>query len=292
MRIGFIGVGIMGRGMVKNLIDNGHNVTLWNRTEDTPRALFPGLAVKSNPAELAACTDGVMSCVSGPDAVQQIIFGPSGILEAANPSLTYVECSTIGPNQAERIRAQLAERGTPMLAAPVTGSRQGAENGTLVFMTGGDKDLSLKLEPLLMSMGQRVIHCGSVTQAFLVKLVNNTLVSFMLEGLCEGAVALSQGAVPLRTWLEVIQSSVLSSKFYELKGQTLASRDFSTHFSLDLLVKDQNLMLEQAVHNHVSMPGLAAISEVFRSGQAQALGSEDMSGVVRVLEALAGIESS
>ncbi len=292
MRIGFIGVGIMGRGMVKNLIDNGHNVTLWNRTEDTPRALFPGLAVKSNPAELAACTDVVMSCVSGPDAVQQIIFGPSGILEAANPSLTYVECSTIGPNQAERIRAQLAERGTPMLAAPVTGSRQGAENGTLVFMTGGDKDLSLKLEPLLMSMGQRVIHCGSVTQAFLVKLVNNTLVSFMLEGLCEGAVALSQGAVPLRTWLEVIQSSVLSSKFYELKGQTLASRDFSTHFSLDLLVKDQNLMLEQAVHNHVSMPGLAAISEVFRSGQAQALGSEDMSGVVRVLEALAGIESS
>ena len=292
MRIGFMGLGIMGRGMVKNLVARGYDVTLWNRTADTAKALFPGVAVKTNPAELAACTDVVISCVSGPDAVEQIILAKGGILDAANPSLTYVECSTIGPNQAERIRALLSDRGTPMLAAPVTGSRQGAEDGTLVFMTGGDKDLSLKLEPLLLSMGQRVIHCGSVTQAFLVKLVNNTLVSFMLEGLCEGAVALSRGAVPLRTWLEVIQSSVLASKFYELKAQALASRDFSTHFSLDLLVKDQNLMLEQAVHNHVSMPGLAAISEVFRSGQAQALGSEDMSGVVRVLEALAGIESS
>ncbi len=292
MRIGFIGIGIMGTGMVKNLVAHGYDVTLWNRTPDTPRALFPGLAVKSNPAELAACTDVVISCVSGPDAVDQIIQGKGGILEAASHELTYVECSTIGPDQAEKVHSLLSGRGASMLGAPVTGSRQGAESGTLVFMTGGDQELSVKLAPLLLSMGQRVIHCGSVAQAFLVKLANNTLVSFMLEGLCEGAVALSRGAVPLRTWLEVIQSSVLSCKFYDLKGQALVDRDFSTHFALELLAKDQNLMLDQAVRNHVPMPGLAAIREVFRSGQAQALGSEDMSGVVRVLETLAGIESA
>jgi 3-hydroxyisobutyrate dehydrogenase-like beta-hydroxyacid dehydrogenase len=292
MRIGFIGIGIMGRGMVKNLIARGYDVTLWNRTPATPMALFPGHAVKSTPAELAACSDVVISCVSGPGAVEQVIQGKGGVLEAANPALTYVECSTIGPDQAEKVGLLLSDRGTAMLAAPVTGSRLGAENGTLVFMTGGNQELSVKLEPLLLSMGQRVIHCGSVSQAFLVKLANNTLVSFMLEGLCEGAVALSRGSVPLRTWLEVIQSSVLSSKFYEFKGEALIARDFSTHFALDLLAKDQNLMLEQAVRNHVPMPGLAAVREVFRSGQAQGLGGEDMSGVVRVLEALAGIEST
>ncbi len=243
-----------------------------------------------SPTELAACTDVVISCVSGPDAVEQVTLAKDGIREAAKPTLTYVECSTIGPEQAERIHLRLEACGTGMLAAPATGSRQGAEHGTVVFMTGGKEELSLNMQPLLLSMGQRVIHCGTVSQAFLVKLVNNALVSFMLEGLCEGAVALSRGDVPFRTWLDVIQSSVLASKYYALKGESIASRDFSTHFSLDLLAKDQNLMLEQAVSNRVPMPGLAAIREVFRSGQARGFGSEDMAGVIRVLEALAGIE--
>src|SRR5664280_343795 len=288
MRVGFIGLGIMGRGMVKNLVANGHEVRLWNRTVTTAEKLFPGLIFASSPAELVRGTEVVISCVSGPDAVERVIFAEDGVLTATRPAMTYIECSTIGPEQAARIEGRLNASGADMLAAPITGSKLGAQNGTLVFMTGGSDELSARMKPLLMSMGEHLIHCGSVPQAFVMKLVNNSLVSFMLEGLCEGVVALSKNDVPLRKWLEVMQTSILSSKFYALKGDALATRDFSTHFSLDLLVKDQSLMLDLASRSRVPMPGLSAIREVFRGGQAQGLGGDDMAGVVRVLEMMTG----
>jgi len=292
MNIGFIGLGIMGRAMVKNLVSGGHQVALWNRTQDTAKALFPDLPVAENPAALAEVSDIVIACVSGPDAVEYVTLGREGISRASNVPRYYVECSTIGPAQGERLEAELSTFGIEMVAAPVTGSRLGAEAGTLIFMSGGISKTCSELEPLLLSMGKRRIHCGSVAQAFAVKLANNTLVSFMLEALCEGSVLLSRNAVPIDTWLQVIQASVLSAEFYAFKGKALSTRDFSTHFALDLLVKDQSLMLDQAQRDRVPMPGLAAIREVFRSGQARGLGSEDMSSVLKVLEALAGIDPS
>ncbi len=290
MRVGFIGLGIMGRGMVRNLVSRGHDVTVWNRTIETAQRLFPELTPSKSPAALAECADVVISCVSGPDAVEEVVFGQQGIARASKAARTYIECSTIGPAQAARLEQQLQEFGIEMLAAPVTGSKLGAEAGTLVFMTGGGAESCRQIEPLLSSMGRHIVHCGTVAQAFAVKLANNTLVSFMLEGLCEGSVLLSKNAVAMDTWLQVIRASVLSSDFYNFKGAALATRDFSTHFSLDLLVKDQTLMLEHAQNHKVPMPGLTAIREVFRGGQARGLGAKDMASVIQVLEALAGCE--
>ena len=291
MRIGFIGVGIMGRGMVKNLVSHGHQVTIWNRTRETAGHLFPDLPVSESPASLAECVDVVISCVSGPDAVEQITKGNEGILSASKRPSLYIESSTIGPAQAARLEQEFMSFGIEMLGAPVTGSRLGSEAGSLVFMTGGAAESCLQVEPLLLSMGRKVIHCGTVAQSFMVKLANNSLVSFMLEGLCEASVVLSKNSVPIDTWLQVIRASVLSSEFCALKGEALATRNFSTHFALDLLVKDQTLMLEKAHEDRVPMPGLASIREVFRGGQARGLGSQDMVSVVQVLEALAGLAS-
>jgi 3-hydroxyisobutyrate dehydrogenase len=288
MRIGFIGLGIMGRGMVKNLVLHGHEVCVWNRTRETAKKLFPQLRSLTSPAELAANSDMVISCVSVPEAVEQVLLGPDGVCRATPAPALHVECSTIGPAQGARLERELAGFGIEMLAAPVTGSRLGADAGTLIFIAGGAAASCSRIEPVLSSMGRRVIHCGTVAQAFAVKLANNGLVSFMLQGLCEGSVVLSRNAVPMQTWLEVVQASVLGSEFYAQKGKALATRDFSTHFSLDLLLKDQTLLLEQAHRDRVPMPGLAAIREIFRAGQARGLGAEDMAGVVRVLEALAG----
>lgn len=286
MRIGFIGVGIMGRGMVKNLVSHGHEVMLWNRTPETARRLFPALSVSKSPAALAECVDLVIACVSGPDAVDEITLGRDGISRASRPPRLYIESSTIGPAQATRLEQALKSVGTSVLAAPVTGSRLGAEAGTLVFMTGGPLESCVQIEPILLSMGKQVIHCGTVAQAFTVKLANNSLVSFMLEGLCEGSVVLEKSSIAIDTWLKVIQASVLSSEFCALKGRALATRDFSTHFSLDLLVKDQTLMLEKAHSDGVEMPGLASIRDVFREGQVRGFGAADMASVIRVLETL------
>jgi 3-hydroxyisobutyrate dehydrogenase-like beta-hydroxyacid dehydrogenase len=286
MRIGYIGLGIMGTGMVNNLAQKGHEVCVWNRTAAKAREAFPQLAHSRSPQELAAASEVVIACVSGPDAVENVLFAHDGVAAAARPGLVYIECSTIGPEQATSNAARLSQLGMQMLAAPVTGSKLGAQNGTLLFMTGGPDSLRQTLEPVLLCMGERVIHCGNVAQAFAVKLANNSLVSFMLEGLCEGATVIEKSGVPLRIWLDVIRSSVLASKFYDFKGDALLRRDFSTNFSLDLLLKDQTLMLDYATKSLARMPGLATIREVFQQGQLEGLGAGDMLGIVRLLERL------
>ena len=292
MRIGFIGLGIMGRGMVKNLVSKGHEVTLWNRTAATAKSLFPGLVCASSPSELASRVDMVISCVADPAAVARVVFAEDGVQASARAGFAYVECSTIGPEQARSIADGLGQRGAEVLVAPVTGSKLGAENGTLLFMTGGDAAVHTRLEPLLLAMGTKAIHCGTVEQACVVKLANNSLISFMLEGLCEGALVTQRAGIPLAAWLNVIQNSIFGCGYYAFKGKALAERDFSTHFSLDLLVKDQNMMLDYAVRARAPMPGLAAIREVYRAGQARGHGAEDMASVIKVLESLAGLSKA
>ncbi len=283
MRVGFIGLGIMGSGMISNLVQKGHQVEVWNRTAQKAEASFPQLHCCASPRELTQRNEVVICCVSGPDAVERVLFGPDGVAAAESPTIL-IECSTIGPDQAAENASRLEECGAQMLAAPVTGSKLGARNGTLLFMTGGSDALRQQLEPLLLCMGERVVHCGSVAQAFAVKLANNALVSFMLQGLCEGATVVQKAGIDLATWLAVIGQSVLACRFHEMKGDALLRRDFSTHFSLDLMLKDQILMLDFAAKNSVLMPGLTAIRDVFRSGQADGLGADDMVGIIRLLE--------
>jgi 3-hydroxyisobutyrate dehydrogenase len=285
-RIGFIGLGIMGSGMVKNLVRKGWSVSVWNRSPE--RAHQFGLPVAVTPRELAAGSDVVVCCVSDPDAVERVVFADDGVLHAARPGFSYVECSTVSPELVRRVNAALGERGASMLEAPVTGSRTAAQAGTLLFMTGGEPALHAELEPLLLAMGSRAIHCGPSGQGALMKLVGNTLISFMLEGLCEGLVVAEKGGLSADKVLEVVAASGFSSPYFAFKGKAIKDRAFDAHFSIDLLVKDQSLMLAEAASQRTPLPALAAIREVFQAARGQGLGSEDISAVIKVLERAAG----
>lgn len=171
----------------------------------------------------------------------------------------------------------------------MTGSKLGAEKGTLLFMTGGRRETHEELLPLLLAMGAKAVYCGGDGQASVAKLVGNTFISFMLEGLCESAVLARRAGLPLETLLEVVMASGFSSPYYGFKGGALARRDFDQHFSIDLLVKDQTLMLAEAGRLRVPMPGLAAIREVFQAARARGLGQEDICAVAKALEAAAGL---
>jgi 3-hydroxyisobutyrate dehydrogenase-like beta-hydroxyacid dehydrogenase len=230
----------------------------------------------------------VVACVADPNAVGRIVFADDGIRAAARPGFRYLETSTISPGLARRTAEVLRAKGADMLEAPVTGSKMGAEKGTLLLMTGGAREVHDELMPVMMAIGSRAIHCGEVGQASMVKLIGNTMISFMLDGLCEGLVAGRRAGIPLETILEVIQASGYSSPYYAFKGGAIARRDFDQHFSIDLLVKDQDLMLGEAAALKVPMPGLAAIREVFLSARARGLGQEDIAAVVKVVEAAAG----
>ena len=290
-RIGFAGLGLMGSRMARHYIDKGFPLTVWNRTPEKCEPLTAaGAKVARTPRELAESSDVVITCVADPHAVGRIVFAEDGVRAAARPGFRYLETSTISPGLARRVADVLRARGADMLEAPVTGSKIGAEKGTLVLMTAGRREVHDELMPVMMAIGSKAIHCGEeIGKASVVKLVGNTIISFMLEGLCEGLVVGRKAGLSLETLLEVIMASGYASPYFTFKGGAIARRDWDTHFSIDLLVKDQTLALEEGAANGVPMPGLAAIREVFQSARARGFGGEDIAAVIKVLESAAGI---
>ncbi len=289
-RIGFAGLGLMGSRMARHFLDQSHSLGVWNRTPERCRPLAEaGARVAASPRELAETSDVVIACVSDPNAVERLVFADDGLLSAARPGFRYVETSTISPDLARRVAEALRARGADHLEAPMTGSKNGAQGATLLFMTGGRRETHDELLEVLQVMGTRAIYCGETGSASLVKLVGNAMISYMLEGLCEGLVVARKAGVAMETLLEVIQASGYASPYYNFKGQALARRDFDTHFSIDLLVKDQTLMLAEAAAQRAPMPALAAVREVFQAARGQGFGGEDIAAVVKVLERGAGL---
>ena len=290
-RIGFAGLGLMGSRMAGNLLAKGFPLTVWNRTAERCQPLAQaGARVARTPRELAEHTDVVVACVADPAAVDGLVFADHGLIGAVRPGFRYLECSTVSPDTTRRVAAALRDREADILEAPMTGSKNGAAQGTLLFMTAGARAVHEELMPVMMAMGSKAIHCGEeVGQASVVKLIGNTMISFMLEGLCEGVVVGRKAGVPIETILEVFMASGFASPYFTFKGGAMAKRDFDQHFSIDLLVKDQTLMLAEAAQRLVPMPGLAAIREVCQSARAQGLGQQDIAAVVKVLERAAGL---
>jgi 3-hydroxyisobutyrate dehydrogenase len=288
-RVGFAGLGLMGSRMAKNLLKKGFETSVWNRTAERCEPLAKaGAKVAKTPWGLAEHADVVVACVADPPAVERLVFAEDGVLGAARPGFRYLECSTVSPSLTRRVQAALRERGADALEAPVTGSKNGAENGTLLFMTGGDRGVHDELMPVMMAMGAKAIHCGEMGQGTTVKLIGNSVISFMLEALCEGIVLGRRAGVSIETILEVIQASGYSSPYYPFKANAIAKRDFEEHFAVDLLVKDQTLLLDEGLAHRVPLPGLAAIREVFQAARAQGYGREDIGAVVKALELAAG----
>jgi 3-hydroxyisobutyrate dehydrogenase len=289
-RIGFAGLGLMGSRMARQFLDKGFPLAVWNRTPEKAKPLVErGAKLAATPRELAEMSDVVISCVADPNAVGRLVFPDDGIRPAARPGLSYIETSTISPGLMKRVAEVLEGKGTAVLEAPVTGSKMGADKGTLLLMCGGKQEVFDALMPVMMAMGGKAILCGPLGHGSVVKLIGNTLISYMLEGLCEGLVVAKKAGVNPDRLLEVIMASGFSSPYFPFKAAAIAKRDFDQHFSIDLLVKDQGLMLDEAAALKVPMPGLAALREVFQSARAMGMGQEDIAAVVKVIEKNAGL---
>ena len=288
-RVGCAGLGLMGSRMAANLLAKGFPLTVWNRTparcEPLARA---GAKVARDPLDLAEQSDIVVACVADPPAVESLVFGERGLLGGVRPGFRYVESSTVSADTTRRVAEAMRARGADMLEAPMTGSKNGAAQGTLLFMTGGRPEVHEELLPVLMAMGTKAILCGEIGQAAVMKLIGNTMISFMLEGLAEGVVVGAKAGLTIEKIVEVFMASGFASPYFQFKGAAMAKRDFEQHFSIDLLVKDQTLMLAEAAARSVPMPALAAIREVCQAARAQGLGQEDIAAVVKAVERAAG----
>jgi len=287
LRVGFAGLGIMGRGMAKNLATKRLLSAVWNRTPERCEPFAAkGVAVAESPRDLAEKSDIVVTCVSDPAAVERVVFAEDGVLAGARPGFRYIEASTVSPALTRRIAEAFRERGADALDAPVTGSKAAAESGSLLFMTGGLPETHAELAPVLMAMGSMAVHCGDSGQGALMKLINNTIISFLLQGLAEGMTLGRLGGLDDETMLEVFMASGYASPFITFKGGAIKKRDFDTHFSINLLVKDQGLAIEEAQSHGKprAMPILAAIRTLYGVARERGLGNEDIAAVIKLLD--------
>lgn len=284
MRVGYIGMGIMGSGMARNLIKKGHAVTVWNRNAERSAPLREaGAAVADSPRALAAGVEVVCTCVSDPAALAAVSEGANGFLAGLKPGTLVIDFSTVGPAAVQALEDACRARDVRFLAAPVTGSKKGAENGTLVLMCGGPADTFAAAQPVLTAVGAKAILVGDARQAAQMKLVGNLILAHMLEALSEGTALASGAGISIEKVLEVLQATSYSSPFWEFKGKALAARDFSTNFSVDLMHKDLTLAIGLGQQHGVPLPGAAAIREVYQIARAQGLGEQDIAATAAVI---------
>jgi 3-hydroxyisobutyrate dehydrogenase-like beta-hydroxyacid dehydrogenase len=284
-RIAFVGLGLMGGRMAANLLAKGFSVAVWNRTRARAEPLIAkGATAADSPREAANGADFVCTCVADPKAMDDVFLGDHGISASLRAGMVMIDFSTLGPESTVALERACKEHGAAFLEAPVTGSKMGAESGTLVIMCGGTEDAFTRAQPVLNAVGRKAIHVGVVGDASHVKLIGNMMIGHMLEGLHEGAALLAKAGIPLAKLLEVVQASGYASPYWDFKGRALEARDFSTHFSIDLMHKDLTLALETGTRLGVPMPGTAAVREVYALARAQGLGEQDISATAAVVD--------
>lgn len=287
MRIAFLGLGIMGLPMAKNLAAAGHDVTAWNRT---PGKTVPGARLAASPLEAATGAEVVWICVSDTDAVEQVLFGENGVERALKSGMAVVDSSTIAPRATREFAARIAERGVDYVDAPVTGSKAGAESAQLIFIVGGREEVVTRLDPLFQTMGKKVIRVGEVGLGDSAKLAMNLMIALMYEGFAEALCLSGKLGVPAEKLIELIQASMVRSGVVDYKAPFVLRRDFSPNFPLRLMHKDIHLMLDAARELRVKLPGLETVDEIYEVATEEGQQDLDYAATLTLLEKWAGMQ--
>lgn len=289
--VGFIGLGIMGQGMAHNLLKAGFPLTVWNRTAGKVDPLLKaGAQAGKDPADVAVGSDIIVICVSDTPDVEAVILGEGGVLVGARAGSLVVDCSTISPTVTQKLAKTLAEKQVAMLDAPISGGSEGAAQGALSIMVGGDaKDFERAL-PVFAAMGKKITHVGTNGAGQTVKLVNQILVVGNALAMCEGLLFAQAGGVDLKKTLEAVSAGAAGSWMLSNRGPQIIRRDWRPGFTIDLQEKDVRLVLGAADDLGVPLPGTALIHQLYRTLQARDLGSEGNHALIKALENLAGFE--
>jgi 3-hydroxyisobutyrate dehydrogenase len=290
-RVGFIGVGIMGGGMVRNLAAAGLRPRLWNRSPSRLAAfLEEGFESAESPSALAAESDVIVTCVSDTPDVEEVLLGEHGVLSGARRGALVIDMSTISPKATLAIGARLAERGVHMLDAPISGGSEGAAKGTLSIMVGGDAEQVARAMPLFRAMGKAITHVGPLGSGQQVKLVNQILVVVTALAVSEALLFAQAGGLDLDKTLEAVVPGAAGSWMLQNRGPQVVRRDFRPGFTIDLQQKDLRLVLEAADQLGVPLPATGLVFQLYRSLPADGRGGEGNHALVKALERLAGIE--
>ncbi len=284
-RVGFVGLGIMGDPMCRNLMAAGHELTVYNRSREKMEPLVAaGAKGAASVAELVERSEIAITMLSGPAAVREVAGGQNGILFALAPGKTYIDMSTVSPETSREIAAAAKRKGADFLEAPVLGSRKPAAEKTLVILAGGDAAVATRVEPLLLAMGSRVVYMGDVGAAAHMKLIINQMMGTILCVFAEAALTGLAAGLRAERMLDVIQSSAVACPAIRFKGaDMLGAREFAVQFPLRHAHKDLRLAVMAGDTAGVPTPVTAAAHQLFSIARERGFGDHDVSAVLRAL---------
>ena len=285
-KIGFIGLGLMGKPMAMNLLKAGHSLTVWNRT--TARAselVAAGAVLAKTPREVAEASEVLITIVSDPPALESVLWGTPGKEDGALGGLKagsiYMDSSTVSPALVKKVAAACRERGVGFLDAPVTGGDWGAREGNLVFMIGGDAEALQDMEPILKVIGKKWFHLGPNGAGQTIKLAMNAILALEVAGVAEAIGLVTRAGLSGEQLAEVLQSSMGRSGLLDVKTPLMLKGDFKPSFPLRLMHKDLGLALELGNQLGVALPTTAAAREVYNYVKGESKEDLDYSAVMK-----------
>ncbi len=290
-RIGFIGLGIMGKPMAHNLLKAGYSLTVYNRSDGPVEELVAaGATAAASPQAVAANADVVVTIVTDTPDVQQVLLGENGVIHTVAQDAVVIDMSTISPTATREIVRSIQEKGASMLDAPVSGGEGGAIAGALSIMVGGEEAVFNRCLPIFETLGKNIVHVGQSGAGQLTKLCNQIAVAVTNLAMSEALIFGAKSGLDLKKMQHAIQGGAAGSWQLSNLAPRVLERDFAPGFMVKLQQKDLRLVLQEADRLKLSLPATSLVHHLFHALESQGAGDEGTQALVKVLEQLAGVE--
>ncbi|NDJ18275.1 2-hydroxy-3-oxopropionate reductase [Myxacorys almedinensis] len=292
-RIGFIGLGIMGKPMTQNLLRAGHSVVVFNRSPGAIAALVSeGAIALSSPKQVAQHADVVITCLPDSADVEAVVLGDDGVIEGARAGMMVIDMSTIAPTTARKLYDTLSENGIQALDAPVSGGEIGAQQGTLSIMVGGDDAAFQRALPILQAMGSNIVHIGVAGAGQVTKACNQIVVALTVQAVAEALTLAKKSGVDGAKVREALLGGFAQSRVLEVHGKRMLEGKFNPGFTLDLHRKDMNIVLQTGRDVNLPLLGSSQVTSLMNALIAQGKGGLDNAALVSLYEMLGGLDAN
>lgn len=291
MKIGFIGLGIMGKPMVRNLIKGGYtDILVWNRSRAGIEACVSYGAVEATPEQIGTNCEVVITMLPDSPQVKEVMLGDNGVAQYMKPGSVFIDCSSINPVASKEIYAVLQEKSVEMLDAPVSGGEPKAIDATLSFMVGGKVTIYERFKPLLLTMGNSVVRCGEVGAGNTAKLANQIVVASNIWAVAEALTLAQKADVDPNLVFQAIRGGLAGSAVLEAKAPMMLTGNDKPGFRVDLHIKDLNNVLECAHNVGASVPVTAAVQEILQWLHSHGYGNCDHSAMIKYYAHMSGTQ--
>ncbi len=288
-KVGFIGLGIMGRPMCQNLIAAGFPLTVWNRSRpgiDT--VVGYGAKAAGSPRAVGEQSDVIITMVTDSPDVRQVVLGDDGVIHGARRDAVVIDMSTISPSATREISARLGENGIPMLDAPVSGGEKGAREGTLSIMVGGEESVFERCRPIFEAMGKAIVYIGPTGSGQVVKLCNQVAGAIHLQAMCEALILAARAGVDPGRMLQAISAGAAGSWMLSNLAPRVLNGDLNPGFMAKLQQKDLRLIMETSEELNLPLPATALVQQLFRAMSADGNGDLGTQALITIMEKLSG----